>query len=93
MGSRACVRAVIPPTSGALSIRRFAVSAVWSDAPAVDTQLLHHCNFAATYSSILALLPMSAGESGPHHGEHVMLALGTIARVAHAIEIAPIMSM
>jgi hypothetical protein len=26
---------------------------------------------------------MSAGEGGQHHGEHVMLALGTIARVAH----------
>jgi hypothetical protein len=32
---------------------------------------------------------MSAGEGGQHHGEHVMLALGAIARVAHAIEIAP----
>jgi len=36
---------------------------------------------------------MSAGEGGQHHGEHVMLALATIARVAHAIEIAPAMSM
>ena len=92
MVSPACVRAIIPLTrraryqSGGSPFRPF------GQMPRLLTPSCH-CNFAATYSSILALLPMSAGEGGQHHGEHVMLALTTIARVAHAIEIAPAMSI